>query len=144
MTKTTGTQILLVDDDDVDVDMIQRALERSHVASPVTVARDGLEALEVLRGGPDRPPLPRPYLILLDLDMPRMNGLEFLDELRADARLKDSVVFVLTTSSRGRDVAAAYQRHVAGYMVKQDAQPGFPELVGLLAHYRKVVELPGA
>lgn len=130
--------ILLVDDDDVDAMAVRRALKKHRIANPLTVARDGLEALETLRSGS----IPHPFIILLDLNMPRMNGLEFLEELRADPALKSSVVFVLTTSDEDRDIAAAYQQQVAGYILKSNVGPDFLRVLDLLGAYWRVVELP--
>lgn len=137
-----AVHILLVEDDVVDVMALQRALQQRQITHPVTVARDGLEALAILRGGADQAPLPRPYLILLDLNLPRMHGIEFLEALRGDATLRDAVVFVFTTSSADQDKAAAYRLNVAGYMVKSDCGNGLGRLVTLLEHYWQVVELP--
>ena len=134
--------ILLVEDDEVDQKGLKRAFKERRIANPIHVARDGLEALEVLRGDNGRSPLPRPYLILLDLDMPRMNGIEFLKEIRGDATLKDSVVFVLTTSGEDKERTEAYKLNVAGYMVKSNAGSTFTDAVTMLDHYWKVVELP--
>jgi CheY-like chemotaxis protein len=135
-------QILLVDDNDVDVEAVQRAFARHRIANPIAVARDGLDALDVLRGTAGRPALPRPFLILLDLSMPRMNGVEFLDVLRADPLLRDTIVFVLTTSSSDEDKVASYHHNVAGYIVKSEVGEGFVRLVTLLDHYWRIVEFP--
>lgn len=130
--------ILLVDDDDIDVMGIQRAFTKLKILNPITRARDGAEALELLREGK----LSKPYLILLDINMPRMNGLEMLDALRQDPQLSSSVVFILTTSRDDRDKLAAYEKHVAGYIVKQNAGADFLQLIGLLDHYWRIVEWP--
>ena len=74
--------------------------------------------------------------------MPRMNGLEFLTELRADPELRDSIVFVLTTSRSDEDRVASYNLNVAGYIVKSDVGAGFVRLLGLLDHYWRIVEFP--
>jgi CheY-like chemotaxis protein len=134
--------LLLVDDDEVDVQGLKRAFVKSRIANPITVARDGVEALEVLRGENGRQKLPKPHLILLDLNMPRMNGLEFLEALRADACLKTAVVFMITTSKAEEDKARAYGHNVAGYIVKQDPANTFMQAVSMLEHYWKVVEFP--
>lgn len=134
--------ILLVEDDEVDAEAVVRALQRLNVKNPLTIVTDGLEALNVLRGETGREPLPRPYIILLDLNMPRMNGIEFLDALRQDPQLKRSVVFVLTTSNRPADKIATYDRHVAGYLVKSRTGADFSELIMLLDWYQRVVEFP--
>ena len=109
---TLTVNLLLVDDDEVDVQGLKRAFAKSRIGNPITVARDGIEALEFLRGENGRPQLPKPHLILLDLNMPRMNGLEFLKEIRADEDLKKSVVFMITTSKGEEDKARAYNRCV--------------------------------
>jgi CheY-like chemotaxis protein len=134
--------ILLVEDDAVDVMALKRAIRRCKLANPLSVARDGIEALEILRGGPERAPLRKPYMILLDLNLPRMNGIEFLQSLRADVTLRDTVVFVLTTSKADKDRCTAYQLHVAGYIVKSNCTDSFSRAVMMLEHYLRVVEFP--
>ncbi len=104
--------ILLVEDDMMDVRIIERTFEKHKIANPVHVANDGVEALEILRGQNGHAPLPRPFLILLDLNMPRMDGITFLQKLRQEPKLHDSIVFVLTTSDDDRDKVAAYDQHM--------------------------------
>lgn len=132
--------IILVEDDDVDIQGIQRALHKNKIANPMTVVHDGVEALEFLRGA-DHDAL-RPYLILLDINMPRMNGIEFLREVRNDPQLRDSIVFVLTTSRADEDRFEAYHLNVAGYIVKADAGSSFVSAVEMLDRYWKIVEFP--
>ncbi|MCH8622202.1 response regulator [Undibacterium sp. TS12] len=139
--QTKPVTILVVDDDDVDVLGIERALKKLKIANPIIRARDGIEALDILRS-PEG--LPRPYLILMDINMPRMNGLEMLAELRNDKHLSSAVVFVLTTSQDDQDKLQAYSQHVAGYIVKQHVGDGFMRVTEMLDHYWRVVELPAA
>ncbi|MBX3180167.1 MAG: response regulator [Candidatus Hydrogenedentes bacterium] len=134
--------LLLVEDDDIDAMAVKRALREYRVANPLTLARDGLEALEFLRGNGKRKAIPRPNLVLLDINMPRMNGLEFLQALRDDPDLSDTVVFVLTTSSREEDVTAAYRKNIAGYMTKQNAGKDFLSLFNMLSEYWRIVIFP--
>jgi CheY-like chemotaxis protein len=134
--------LLLVEDDEVDVQGLKRAFNKGRIGNPITVARDGIEALEILRGENGHEKLPKPHLILLDLNMPRMNGIEFLETIRADDDLKCSVVFMITTSKADEDKARAYGHNVAGYIVKQDPANTFMEAVSLLEHYWKIVEFP--
>jgi CheY-like chemotaxis protein len=131
-------QVLLIEDNEVDIEAVRRAFAKHRIANPIVVARDGRAGLDALRSGRVR----RPYVILLDLNLPRLNGLEFLEELRTDPRLGDSVVFVLTTSNRDDDKVAAYQSHVAGYMVKSEVGEGFLRLVDMLGAYWRIVQLP--
>jgi len=134
--------ILLVEDDEVDVEIIVESFRRAHIANPIVVAADGIEALERLRGTAASAPIPRPNLILLDINMPRMDGHEFLAELRRDPKLHDSLVFMVTTSDAETDRYKAYTRHVAGYIVKTDAARTFLDAVAMLEHYWRVVEFP--
>lgn len=134
--------LLLVEDDDVDIAAVRRALAVLRIANPLAVARDGVEALEMLRGENGREKLPRPYLIILDLNMPRMDGREFLETLRRDMELRDSIVFVLTTSRDRKDKETAYAHNVAGYIVKEDPVGTFRQAINLLDHYWRIVELP--
>lgn len=133
-------QVLLIEDNEVDVEAVQRAFDAHGLDNPIIVAEDGRAGITALRAGRVR----RPYVILLDLNLPRMNGLEFLDELRSDPALRDSVVFVLTTSKRDEDKVAAYQQQVAGYMVKSEVGESFSKLVDMLSSYWRVVQLPPA
>jgi CheY-like chemotaxis protein len=139
---TKTVQVLLVEDNEVDREGVRRAFAQHKIANPLHVAVDGLDALDVLRGTNGKTPLPRPYLILLDINLPRMTGIELLHELRTDEKLHDSVVFVLTTSKNDEDKMAAYEANVAGYIVKSDVGAGFIRLVSLLDCYWRVVELP--
>ncbi len=116
---TQTIHFLLVDDDDYDVMAVQRAFRKRRLKNPLHVARDGLEALERLRAtGPDA--LPRPLVLLLDLNMPRMNGLELLETIRGDPALYGLDVFVLTTSDGELDRRQAAEHNAAGYVVKSD------------------------
>ncbi|MEZ4447664.1 MAG: response regulator [Polyangiaceae bacterium] len=134
--------ILLVDDDNVDAMAVERAFKRAKIANPLHLARDGVEGLDMLRGKGGHEPLPKPYLIILDLNMPRMNGIEFLAELREDPNHRDAIVFVLTTSQADEDRAASYDKNVAGYLLKSKLGDGFLDLVELLDRYWRVVMLP--
>ncbi len=110
---------LLVEDNDVDYEVIERSLKKLKIANPLFRAQDGIEALEFLEGShPSGIQIKAPYLILLDLNMPRMSGVEFLRELRQRPHLKSAIVIVLTTSDREEDISEAYDYHVAGYLVK--------------------------
>lgn len=140
--KNGEIQILIVDDDEVDVRALRRAFKHLKIANPLSVARDGQEALEILRGQNGHAPLKKPYMILLDLNMPRMSGLEFLSELRGDPEHHNATVFVLSTSSADEDIIGAYNKNVAGYVVKSDVAQSFIEAIDALDHYWKIIELP--
>jgi len=131
--------ILLVEDDEVDVMNVRRAFERNNVSNPLFVAGNGLEALEMLRG--DRLPRDR-RLILLDLNMPKMNGIEFLEALRADPELASTPVVVLTTSNDDQDKIDAYNFNVAGYLLKPVTFSNFCERMAALDKYWTLVEMP--
>ncbi len=134
--------ILLIEDDDVAAEAATRSLTKSGIEFPVVWVQDGLAALALLRGDTLWPPVARPRIILLDLNMPRMNGFEFLEAIRADKDLRDEVVFVLTTSDSDEDRTRAYHEQIAGFMVKSTVGPQFAKLAGLLVAYRDIVCLP--
>jgi len=142
MSKPEPLSILLVEDDDVAAEAVTRSIGRSGLSIPVVWAEDGLVALEILRNGGPQAQAPRPRVILLDLNMPRMNGFEFLQTLRTDPNLKDEIIFVLTTSDDESDRTRAYHENIAGYMVKSAVGPQFSKLVALLQSYQGAVKLP--
>jgi CheY-like chemotaxis protein len=126
MPSSKVVSILLVEDDEVDVKALRWAFDKLKIANPLTVANDGVEALEVL------PTLPRPYLIITDINMPRMNGIELLRKIRSSDELHDSIVFVLTTSNDEQDKIDAYNLNVAGYMLKSDMGTSFTRAISLI------------
>jgi hypothetical protein len=135
--------ILLVEDDELDVMNVRRAFKKNNIANPLYVAGDGLEALAMLRGEAGADPIPSDRrLILLDLNMPRMGGIEFLRELRADPELRATTVIVLTTSDEERDKVNAYNLNVAGYILKPITLAAFVEIMAALNKYWTVNELP--
>jgi CheY-like chemotaxis protein len=131
--------ILLVEDDQVDVMNVQRAFKKNNITNSLSVAGNGVEALEKLRNGDV--PLHR-LLLLLDLNMPRMNGIEFLKELRATAEFRHLPVVVLTTSDDERDRIEAYHLNVAGYIVKPVTFMNFCDAMSTLNKYWALVEMP--
>ncbi len=133
------THILVVEDDEVDVKNIQRAFARGNLTNPLYFARDGLQALEMLRTG--QIPGER-RLVLLDINMPGMNGHEFLREVRQDPQLRTLPIIVLTTSNDERDRFEAYDVGVAGYLLKPVTFAGFVELMATMNRYWSLVELP--
>ncbi len=140
MSQTEQVTFLIVDDDEVAVMAIQRALKKLRLVNPVKIARDGQEALDLLRGK-NSVAIKRPYIILLDLNMPRMGGLEFLAEVREDVELSNSVVFVLTTSDAPTDIASAFDHKIAGYIVKESAFDTVKAAIEMLGAYMEIVSL---
>lgn len=130
--------ILIVEDDQVDFMTIQRALRHLESKNPVHHATDGEKALEYLRDSTK----PRPGLILLDLNMPRMNGRELLNHIKSDPVLKMIPVVILTTSAEDQDRINTFQHSVAGYMIKPVEFPQFIETMRTIRDYWVASELP--
>lgn len=135
---TEAVNILLVEDDSIDAKAFVRAMRKLKIGNPVVHAKDGVDGLEKLRT------MARPNLVILDINMPRMNGLEMLKEIRTDEKLRDTIVFVLTTSNDEEDKFEAYNLNVAGYMLKSDMGNSFVRAVSLVDNYWRVVEFPEA
>ena len=144
MLEPKTAQLLHVEDDDLCLMGLERAFKAAKIANPIYFAHDGIEALEMLRGTNDRARLPRPFIVLLDLNMPRMDGIEFLKEVRKDDELRKSIVFIMTTSNADEDKVAAYNLGVAGYILKSNPANAFLEATALLDTYWRVVEFPAA
>lgn len=132
---------MVVDDDDVAIMGMKRAIRKLDLANPIEIARNGEEALTLLRQT-EGAGVQRPYIVTLDLNMPRMGGLEFLEEVRKDPNLHDAIIFVVTTSDAPRDIAAAYSRNIAGYIVKDNAYETLKSALDLLRKYTGIVKLP--
>jgi CheY-like chemotaxis protein len=133
--------LLVVDDDELTAESLQRSLKKVSDFFRVIPATDGLQALEILRGR-SKVRIERPFLVLLDLNMPRMNGFEFLEELRADPGFRGSVVFVLSTSDAEGDISRAYEQCVAGYMVKTIVGSQFSQIAKMLVEYAETIRMP--
>jgi CheY-like chemotaxis protein len=135
----SSLNILLVEDDEIDVMNVRRAFDKNHITNPLFVASNGLEGLEKLRSG--EVPQGR-RIVLLDLNMPKMNGIEFLRELRNDPALAATPVVVLTTSNNDRDKIDAFNLNVAGYLVKPVTFAEFSDVMVTLNKYWTLVEMP--
>ena len=134
-------RVLLIEDDDLDVISFYRSLEARGLKIELQRARDAIEAFDMLRlqrseGRDDN------MLVVLDLNMPCMNGIEFLQQLRADAELGSAIVIVFTTSSNPKDIEAAYRHHVAAYVVKEVVEDSTKNLVALIDSYLRTVTMP--
>ena len=135
----TTPHLLLVEDDETDILFVKRCLDRYGGTAELVVARDGAEALETLRDGAT---VKRPYVIVTDLNMPGMSGHELLEEIRSDEALKDSVVFVLSSSCLAGDIERAYRHNVAGYLTKRVPTRQLKQSVEMIFDYCDSVHLP--
>jgi CheY-like chemotaxis protein len=122
-------EILLVEDNEGDVELTKRAFRSTVPAPNISVANDGVEAMDFLLRRGEFAAAPTPQLILLDLNMPRMDGKTFLETMKADARLKAIPVIMLTSSKSPGDIRACYERHASCYIVKPFSGEEFAELV---------------
>ncbi len=139
---TKPVKILLVEDDRIDVKAFQRAMNKLKIANPIDVCSDGVEAYEYLVERFQGDASEAPSLAILDINMPRMNGIELLQKIREDKRMRHMVVFMLTTSNDDKDKFEAYKLNVAGYMLKSDMGNSFIRAVELVDNYWRVVEFP--
>ncbi len=130
--------ILLVEDDQVDAMTVKRALKELHVTNPVAHVENGEAALEHLRG----PEVEKPCIILLDLNMPKMGGIEFLQVAKRDNKLKIIPVVVLTTSGEQQDKVESFNLGVAGYMAKPVDYQQFVEVMRSINTYWTLSEMP--
>ncbi|GAC16690.1 response regulator [Aliiglaciecola lipolytica] len=136
---TRKATVFLVDDDDLDAIAVERGFKKHKIVNPIVRAKNGMEALEMLRSFHD---VRAPYVVLLDINMPKMDGLTLLKKIRDDDILAQSVVFILTTSDAEKDKFEAYNLNVAGYCLKQNSGNDFTNFVKMLDNFWRVVELP--
>jgi CheY-like chemotaxis protein len=137
MMKSCKRPILLVEDDQVDVLTTRRALKEIHVTNPLVVCENGEEGLAWLRDNAEVP-----CLVLLDLNMPVMNGIEFLEHVKRDARLRRIPTVVLTTSEEQEDKVRTFDLGIAGYMAKSVDYRRFVEVMRSIDLYWTMSELP--
>lgn len=133
--------IMVVEDDEVDTLNIKRAFKKNNIRNKVIYATNGLEAWEILKGiNTEYADLDTPKVILLDINMPKMNGLELLEKIRADEVLKPLSVFILTTSDDDSDKYRAKNLNVAGYIIKPVDFQKFVQAVATLNNYWALIE----
>ncbi|XDA96456.1 response regulator [Sulfitobacter sp. LCG007] len=141
--ETRDVTFLLVDDDEINIRAITRTIKKLRILNRTICARDGIEAIDILlsevEANDGRLP---PIIVLLDLNMPRMGGIEFLETVRADSRLSKVVVIVFSSSDVPADIQSAYKQHVAGYIVKESPSESFTRALEMLGCYSRIIELP--
>jgi len=140
MSNAIPMTILLVEDDEVDIMNVKRAFKKNNISNPLVIAHNGIEALEVLRS--TAVDAPKPKIVLLDLNMPKMGGIEFLKEIRVDPDLSSLSVFVMTTSNEDGDKIDAFNLNVAGYILKPLSMDRFIAAVSTLNSYWTLCEFP--
>jgi CheY-like chemotaxis protein len=133
--------VLHVEDDPIDVGNLRRAFSRCGIANPIWTAANGEEALVLLRAAQGKPGL-QPGIILLDLGMPLMGGLEFLREIKSDVELRGIPVVILTASRHPSDLRRAYELGAAGYVVKPLDFDAFTRAVGTIERYWALCATP--
>lgn len=126
----------------MDVRLIQWLFEQHQLDYPLHVARSGVEALKLLRGTDTTPPIPQPCVVLLDLHLPRMGGIEFLKTLRQDPKLTSNIVFVLSTSNDDDEKRQVYQLNAAGYLLKGELTSNTRHAMNMLRHYVEACHFP--
>lgn len=129
--------ILLVEDDEIDIENVNRAFEKASIKNPLFIARDGVEGLAMLEKG-----IPNPIVVLLDIKMPRMNGLEFLKIIRSSSKWNQLPVVILTSSREEKDLVETYNLNVAGYIVKPIIFGEFVDILGKVSSYWSLCEFP--
>ncbi|MGC1505265.1 MAG: response regulator [Sulfitobacter sp.] len=141
---SSDINILLVEDNDIDVEILKRSLRKLGSTGSLLRAKDGVEALEILCGDACKEQLDHPYVILLDINMPRMNGHEFLAKLRNTEEIKLARVYVFTTSASKKDVVLAYENNANGYIVKPDSSSELSDVLTTLQQFWKLCKAPDA
>jgi len=130
--------LLVVEDDDVDFKLLMRSFQKRKIANVIIRAKDGLDALNKIETGEVK----QPFFVLLDINMPRMNGWEFLQLLRQHPKHANTIVFINTTSSDEVDIKKGFEKHVAGYFYKDNINHSIDKLVEVIDGYWQIVVLP--
>lgn len=142
--ETKTYNILHIEDDDIDSMVMQRAFKTLEINHQLIRAKDGLEGLQMLRGEGNYEKLSSlPNIVIMDLNMPRMNGLEFLEQIRADEKLRCLSVYVITTSNDENDKKQAFRYNAAGYILKPVDLESFKKVLTALNNFWAVCQFPG-
>ncbi len=143
MTIGNATRMLLVEDDPNDIELIQLALENYHFVNQIDIAEDGEQALQHLFGTGNSSSIPElPRLVLLDLKLPKINGIQVLEAIRSDPRTQKVVVVVMTSSAEDRDLEACYNLGVNSYIVKPFEFQQFVETARQVGFYWMMLNEP--
>jgi DNA-binding NarL/FixJ family response regulator len=134
--------ILYIEDDDVDFWALERALDERNIKVNLIRASTPESALDRLKGTDGKHSLGHPYIILLDINLPGYNGIDFLRKVRSDAQLKPAIVFALSTSINPKDIREAYELNVAGYFLKKTSEDSFSSMLNILEPYLNSVQFP--
>lgn len=134
---TSTATLLVVDDDEIDREIILRALSEHGLEVPVAYAANGNEAIELMKAETDTA-----FVVLLDLNMPVLDGFETLDVMRNDPDLMKTPVFILSTSDEARDIDQSYRMGISGYLRKAEIDEGMERIISLLRAYIETVKLP--
>jgi len=121
--------LLIVEDDDEDFVFIKQALSKLNLTNPILRAVDGQNALDILRGEQGQEKLSGPFIILLDIYMPRINGIQFLEIIRNDDKLSDTMIFIFSSSEQYEDIKTTSEYGVVGFILKSDIAGSFKESV---------------
>jgi len=143
MSEREPVEILLAEDNPGDVKLTRKALEQGNLVNNLHVVNDGVEAMAFLHNEGEYAGKPRPDLVLLDLNMPRMSGREVLEAVKGDEELKRIPVVVLTSSEAEEDIVSSYEMHANAYLTKPVDFDGFIDIVGTIENFwLEVVKLP--
>lgn len=141
MPNNQSPNLFFIDDDEIDILAIKRALKKKNIKNPIFDAKDGQEAWNKLNGI-DATPIPTPYIIFLDLNMPKMNGIELLKKIRNTDKFKKIIIFIMTTSDNQRDKDQVYNLNVAGYIIKNSHSGNFDKIAEMIRLYSEIVSMP--
>lgn len=132
-------EILLVEDNESDAELITRVLRKHHLANNIVLLKDGVEALEFLSGENTKK---APHVVLLDIKLPKLDGIEVLRRMKSDSRTKDIPVVILTSSNQDRDIQAAYELGVNSYVTKPIRFDEFAKVISELGLYWMMLNVP--
>ena len=135
--QTSKATLLVVDDDEIDREIILRALAEHGLEVPVAYAANRNEAIEIMKAETDTA-----FVVLLDLNMPVLDGFETLDVMRNDPDLMKTPVFILSTSDEARDIDQSYRLGISGYLRKAEIDEGMERIISLMRAYIETVKLP--